>query len=335
MHGPAELVLSTCTVAIIYAVPQTAAAQSQSRSNGGYTRPGGSSKRTPSFGGSARDRKPSMSGGCDAQAPPCPVAPVVQGACPGRRATRHLHANPRAMHSQPSVSDRSPGLPTSAFDRVVWIVGWGAATRRDLGDDSGPRGDSSGRWDGATVLCRPRPASVWHVEYHVLVVSPRHTSATRAYGLLPQSVPLIRAMPHGGRMRTGGLQATRRCAKSWLSWIRGSRPCRRNPGSKITYHPMRHPPLPWPQTGGGAPNGGWGHSIPGARGRSGLVGLARLSAGQRCAGGRRSKSRGLWHVLSAGLVPRWHDVPGRSYTVHSCGQYDACAGPRGGNVPAV
>ena len=48
MHGPVEIALSTCAV-VVYATPQMVVAQSQSRSSGGYTRPGGSSKRTPSF----------------------------------------------------------------------------------------------------------------------------------------------------------------------------------------------------------------------------------------------------------------------------------------------
>ena len=55
----------------------------------------------------------------------------------------------------------------------------------------------------------------------------------------------------------------------------------------------------------------------------------RLSAGRRAQRGRRSKRPAFWYVLSAGLVPRWHDVPRRSCTVHSGGEHDACAGARG------
>src|SRR5688572_9365481 len=62
-HGLVETALSTFTAAAVLAAPQTAAAQSQTRSSGGYTRPGGYSTRTPSLGGSSRDRRPSVSGG--------------------------------------------------------------------------------------------------------------------------------------------------------------------------------------------------------------------------------------------------------------------------------
>ena len=62
-HGPVETALSTFAALAVFAAPQMAAAQSQTRSSGGYTRPGGYSTRTPSFGGSASERRPSMSGG--------------------------------------------------------------------------------------------------------------------------------------------------------------------------------------------------------------------------------------------------------------------------------
>src|SRR5215468_11643516 len=60
-YGPAPTALSTFAAVGVLAVPQTA--QSQTRSSGGYTRPGGYSTRTPSFGGNAWDRRPSVSGG--------------------------------------------------------------------------------------------------------------------------------------------------------------------------------------------------------------------------------------------------------------------------------
>ena len=63
MHGPVETALSTFTAIAVLAAPQTVAAQSSARSSGGYTRPGGYSTRTPSFGGSASARRPSVSGG--------------------------------------------------------------------------------------------------------------------------------------------------------------------------------------------------------------------------------------------------------------------------------
>src|SRR5215471_7719832 len=62
-YGPVETALSTCAAVAVLAAPQMVAAQSQTRSSGGYTRPGGYSTRTPSFGGSAWDRRPSVSGG--------------------------------------------------------------------------------------------------------------------------------------------------------------------------------------------------------------------------------------------------------------------------------
>src|SRR5262245_17382731 len=55
--------LATFTAVAILAGPQTVAAQSQTRSSGGYSRPGGYSTRTPSVGGNAWDRRPSVSGG--------------------------------------------------------------------------------------------------------------------------------------------------------------------------------------------------------------------------------------------------------------------------------
>ena len=247
---PGKLVLSTLTVAIVYAVPQTAVAQSQSRSSGGYTRPGGSRQRTPSFGGSAWDRKPSMSGGYGRQAPQSSRSSSA-GSLPRSASDQALARRSSRDALAASVSDRGRGLATSAFDRVVWIVGWGAATRLNLGDDGGRRGLVWGSgWSPPSYADRTRPQMA--VEYNVLVVSPRHTSATRAYGLLSTIMPLIRAMPHGGRMPTAGLRRPRRCAKSWLSWIRGSRPCSGNPESKITYHPMRTPRYcPGRRQGGG------------------------------------------------------------------------------------
>ena len=62
-HGPVDTALSTYAAVAVLAVPQMVAAQSQTRSSGGYTRPGGYSPRTPSFGGSAAARRPSVSGG--------------------------------------------------------------------------------------------------------------------------------------------------------------------------------------------------------------------------------------------------------------------------------
>lgn len=61
MYSPVETAL--LTHAVIVVLPQMVAAQSQTRSSGGYTRPGGSYSRTPSFGGSASERRPSVSGG--------------------------------------------------------------------------------------------------------------------------------------------------------------------------------------------------------------------------------------------------------------------------------
>ena len=55
--------LSTFAALAVCAAPQMVAAQSPPRSSGGYTRPGGYSTRTPSFGGSASARRPSVSGG--------------------------------------------------------------------------------------------------------------------------------------------------------------------------------------------------------------------------------------------------------------------------------
>src|SRR4029453_1833725 len=62
-HGPVATGLSTFTAVGFLGAPQTAVAQSRTQSSGGYTRPGGYSTRTPSLGGSAWDRRPSVSGG--------------------------------------------------------------------------------------------------------------------------------------------------------------------------------------------------------------------------------------------------------------------------------
>jgi len=53
MHGPVVTALSTCAAVAVLVAPRTTAAQSRTRSSGGYSRPGGSSTRTPSFGGNA------------------------------------------------------------------------------------------------------------------------------------------------------------------------------------------------------------------------------------------------------------------------------------------
>ncbi|HEY7491155.1 MAG TPA: DUF2491 domain-containing protein, partial [Candidatus Tectomicrobia bacterium] len=63
MHGPLVPALPTFSAVAILAAPQTVVAQSRTRSSGGYSRPGGYSSRTPSFGGSSWDRRPSVSGG--------------------------------------------------------------------------------------------------------------------------------------------------------------------------------------------------------------------------------------------------------------------------------
>src|SRR5262245_63037037 len=60
MHGPVATALSTFVAVGFLAAPQAAA---QSRSSGGYSRPGGYSTRTPSLGGSSWNRRPSVSGG--------------------------------------------------------------------------------------------------------------------------------------------------------------------------------------------------------------------------------------------------------------------------------
>ena len=224
------------------AVPQTAAAQSRTQSSGGYTRPGGYSRRTPSFGGSAWDRRPSMSGGYGRPTTSRPSRSGSAGSLPGRRATRPSHAIlARGARSLPSAR-RSP-----------------RTTR--VGLRPGRLGRGMGRGD-ATRWGDRRPAgtgmAVRHGHHRPLQTAPGPSLACgmrcscgicsihcRDPGMRTSSIimPLIQAIPPGGRKRIGGLQKTRRCAKSWLNWIRASRPCRRNHASKITYHPMRHPAI--------------------------------------------------------------------------------------------
>ena len=63
MHGPAHTTLLTFAAGTVFVAPQMAVAQSRAPSSGGYTRPGGSGRRTPSVGGSSQVRRPSTSGG--------------------------------------------------------------------------------------------------------------------------------------------------------------------------------------------------------------------------------------------------------------------------------
>ena len=124
-HGPVETALSTFAAVGVLAVPQIAAAQSQTRSSGGYTRPGGYSTRTPSLGGSAWDRRPSVSGGY-------------------RRPTT----------SMSSRSGSSWSLPRSASDQALARQssreGLEAFRQRSQPEDYSrrPSMGSSGPWDG-------------------------------------------------------------------------------------------------------------------------------------------------------------------------------------------
>ena len=63
MHGPAHTTLLMVAASTIFVAPQMVAAQSQTQSSGGYTRPRGAGTRTPSVGSSDRSRRPSTSGG--------------------------------------------------------------------------------------------------------------------------------------------------------------------------------------------------------------------------------------------------------------------------------
>ena len=125
-YGPAQTALSTFATVAVLAAPQTVAAQSQSRSSGGYTRPGGYSTRKPSLGGSAWDRRPSVSGG---------------------------YGRPTA--SMPSRSGSAWSLPRSASDQALSRQSSREALEafRQRSQPEGysrrPSLGSSGPWDGA------------------------------------------------------------------------------------------------------------------------------------------------------------------------------------------
>ena len=140
MQGPVEIALSTWAV-VVYATPQTVVAQSQSRSSGGYTRPGGSSKRTPSFGGSAWDRKPSMSGAYGRPTSSMPSRSSSAWNLPksasdkdlARQSSRDALAAFR-QRSQPEGSSRRPS--------TGWSGSWDGARRRDsTWETTATRGD--------------------------------------------------------------------------------------------------------------------------------------------------------------------------------------------------
>ncbi len=190
MHGPVELALSTCTAVTVYAQCH--------RRRRHKARPGqvagihareATSTRTPSFGGSARDRRPSMSGGYGRPTSSMPSRSGSAWSLPRSASDQALarQSSREALDSLPSAI-AARGLLTSAFDRVVWAVGWAAATRPGAGRrQGGPRGLVWPFGMVTPVLCRPHPAPVWHVGCDVRVVSPRYPVATRACGLLPSS----------------------------------------------------------------------------------------------------------------------------------------------------
>ena len=283
-------------------------------------------------GAAAWDRRPSVSGGYGRPTTSRPSRSSSSWSLPrsasdqalARQSSREALDTFR-QRSQPEVYSRRPSLGSSGS--------WDGPRRRD------PVRETQGCTRGLVrpfgmvtpVLCRPHPAPVWHVGCDVRVVSAQYTC--RSPGMPTSSIimPLIQAIPPGGRKRTGWPPQTRRCAKSWQNWIPGSRPCRRNRASTDYLPPGTTPTiaLAADQEEERLGMGVGVHSVPGARRCGRLVCLAPAECWSACARGRRSKWPAFWHVLSAGLVPRWHDVPRRSCTVHSGGEHDACAGARG------
>src|SRR5215468_2833509 len=100
----------------------------------------------------------------------------------------------RPGHGTPVLAPGARRLPSavtirrlcaSAFDRVVWGVGWAEASRPGVGDTSCPRGLVRTFGLVTPALCRPYPAPVWHVGCDVRVVSAQYSIAARACRLLP------------------------------------------------------------------------------------------------------------------------------------------------------
>ena len=200
--------LQVCWTAVL-AVPQMVAAQSQPRSSGGYTRPGGYSPRTPSFGGSAAARRPSVSGGYGRPSSSMPGRSSSSWSLPRSASDQALarQSSREALDAfrQRCLSPRATrvGLRSGRLGR-----GMGRRRRDPVRETRAAREDWYGRsgWSPA-VLCRPHPAPVWHVGRDVRVVSAQYHC--RSPGMPTSSIimPLIRAIPPGGRKRTGGPHA--------------------------------------------------------------------------------------------------------------------------------
>ena len=129
-HGPVETALSTCAAVAVLAAPQMVAAQSQTRSSGGYTRPGGYSTRTPSFGGNAWDRRPSVSGGYGRPTSSMSGRYGSTWSLPGSASDQALarQSSRQALEafrqqSQPDLYSRRPSIGSSGS--------WDGARRRD------------------------------------------------------------------------------------------------------------------------------------------------------------------------------------------------------------
>ena len=335
-HGPVETALSTFTAVAVLAAPQTAAAQSQTRSSGGYTRPGGYSTRTPSLGGSSRDRRPSVSGGYGRPTTSRPSRSGSPWSLPrsasdqalARQSSREaLDAFRQRSQSQPEVYSRRPSIgspgPWDGPRRrdPVWDT---RAAREDWYGRSGWSPPSSagrtlpqfGMWDAMFVwyllntLSQPGHADFFH--HHA--TDPGYAAWRAEADRLAAADPSVRQKLAELDTRLAAMQEKPR-AKDYLppdtppSHCSGRRPGGRRLGMGVGVH-----------------------SVPGGRRCGYLVRLAPVGCWSTRARGRRSKRSAFWYILSAGLVPRWHDVPRRSCAIHSGGEHDACAGARGSNI---
>ena len=206
-----------------------------------YT-PGGYSTRTPSLR-QLRDRRPSVSGGCGRPTTSTPSRSGSSWSPPRSASDQALARQSLARGARNlSVSGRSPRATRVGLRLGRRAVGWAAASRPGVGDQGCTRGLVRPFGMVTPVLGRPPPPPVWHG----MRCSCGICSITcRSPGMPTSSIimPLIQAIPPGGRKRTGWPPQTRRCAKSWQNWIPGSRPCKRNRGPQITCHPVRHAPL--------------------------------------------------------------------------------------------
>jgi hypothetical protein len=159
MHGPDHTTRLTLAAYTVFAMPQIAAAQSQTRSSGGYTRPVGSSRRTPSVGGSSQNRRPSTSGGYKR---PTSSSRDYYGGARSPSGSASDRALARQSSRQALEAFRTPSQREEPLRRpsTGWSGSWDGSRRRDLARErAAAREDWYGRsgWSPPTYADRTRP----------------------------------------------------------------------------------------------------------------------------------------------------------------------------------